>query len=231
MSELPPGQVEMGGKVYMPRADGAMVPIELVKDADRLRDQLVRELIAEAEAESARLGAFKARVFANVEAFLEMIAENYGAKARPGGDKGNVSLKSFDGTQQLQIQIANLITFDDAGVNACKLLADECLTEWTADSMAEVRAIVADAFKLKDGRLNRSKLLGLFRYEFKDPRWVRAMEALREAIQVDGSKAYARFSRRPSPEADWRNVSLDFATAKLGDSQAAPDALTLTTAG
>lgn len=221
---LPAGQVEMAGKIYMPRADGAIVPLELVKDEDLLRDQLVRELMAEAEAVSAQLAVFKARVFTNVHAFLDMIAEKYGAKARPGGDKGNVGLKTYDGTLQLVIQVANLIKFDDEGVLACKLLADECLTEWTADSMAEVRAIVTDAFRLKDGQLNRGKLLGLFRYQFTDPRWIKAMEALRDAISVEGTKAYARFSRRPEPEAEWQNVSLDFATAKTPGIHSAAEA-------
>lgn len=213
--ELPAGQVlGPGGKVCMPAANGSFVPLELVKDEHRLQDQLVRELIAEADALSAQLGAFKARVFTQVQAFLDMITESHGAKKRPGGDKGNITLQSYDGTIRLLIQVADLIRFDDAEVRACKLLVDECLTEWTADSMAEIRAIVTDAFSLKDGQLNRGKLLALFRYDFKDPRWIEAMKALRDAIRIDGSKTYARFARRTSPEADWQAVSLDFAQVR-----------------
>ena len=84
---IPPG--------YWRNAQGGLTPEALIKPIDRTRDQLVRDMIAAAQAQSAELARFKAGAFGDVEAFVRLSAEQYGAKL--GGNKGNVTLVSFDG--------------------------------------------------------------------------------------------------------------------------------------
>lgn len=212
--QLPDGQLELNGKTYMTDSKGALVPIELVKAADKLRDQLVREMAVEAEVMSKALSVFKAKAFDQVQAFLAMVADQYGAKAVPGGEKGNVTLLSYDGRVRIQIQIADVISFKSEDLQACKTIVDELIAEWSADSQAEIRVIVMNAFRVdKAGQINRGALLGLLRLDIQDPRWLSAMEALKASISVDGTKPYIRFARRSSPDKAWENISLDVATA------------------
>jgi len=210
---LPPGQVlGPGGAVYMPRADGAMVPIETVKEKDRVQDQMVRDLFAEAVAQSDRLAAFKAKAFADTQAMLRLLEEKYKAKG-PGGAKGNTSWFSYDGLMRIQIQVADLIRFGPE-LQVAKALLEECVSEWVEGARAELRVIVMDAFrKDKAGEIRTGAVLALRRYEIEDERWKRAMEAIADSIIVLGSKSYIRFSHRPHLEAPWENVSLDIATA------------------
>jgi hypothetical protein len=211
---LPPGQLKLAGKVYMPDGRGSMVPLELVKPEHRLQDDVVRDLFGQAETVSAELAAFMVSARLQVRAFLDLVVEKYGAKARPGGDKGNVTLQTHDALMKVQVQVADLIRFDSAALKACQLLVEECLTDWSSDSQAELRAIVMNAFRLdKAGQINRGALLGLLRLNITDERWIRAMAALRDSMQVDGSKDYLRFYRRADLKAPWIALSLDAATA------------------
>lgn len=208
---LPAGQVELAGQIYMPRADGAMVPLETVKEKDRLQDQAVRQLFAEALELSAKLSAFKCKAFADVDALQRLLEEKY--KAPRGGDKGNVSLFSYDGLMRLQVQVADLIKFGPE-LQVARALLEECVAEWVEGARAELRMIVLDAFRLdKAGEIRTAAILGLRRYEIEDDRWKRAMTAIADSITVIGSKSYIRFSMRPTVKAAWSNVSLDIATA------------------
>lgn len=219
MTELPPGQVEKAGDVYMPDAKGSLVPIENVKMQHRVQDQTVRQIFAAAQLQAAALRAFKAKAFDDVDALQQLLEQEY--KAKTGGAKGNLTLYSYDGLIRIQVQISDLIKFGPE-LQVAKTLLDECTGDWLVGSRSELRVIVMSAFRVdKEGQLNGGALLGLRRYEIDDERWVRAMKAIADSIQVIGSKRYIRFAHRASPKAPWVEVSLNVATAEVGDSQPA----------
>lgn len=83
----------------------------LIKPLDLARDALVLELVEEPEMPAKGLALFKAAAFGDIDAFVEMSAEEYGAKL--GGKKGNVSLISFDGRYKIQRAIQESIAFDE----------------------------------------------------------------------------------------------------------------------
>jgi hypothetical protein len=53
----------------------------------------------------------------------------------------------------------------------------------------------------------------LLRLAIDDPRWAKAMEAIRSAMRVIGSKTYVRCYERPRPDAEWNAVTIDLARA------------------
>ena len=208
---LPPGAELVNGKVWMRNAKGGLDPLELVRPQDLLQDEIVRRLLARAEALSDQISEFRSQCFEEVAIFNELLAEQYGAKTR--GVKGNQTLTTIDTTQRLQIQVSDIFTFGPE-LAAAKLLIDECLSEWTADSRAELRAIVDYAFQVdKEGQINRGRLLGLKLMAVADERWVRAMKAIADSMRVTGSKQYCRFHRRLNHLVGWTPVSLDAANA------------------
>lgn len=205
------GRQTVNGKPYMLDAKGALVPLELVKATHLLEDEAVRRIMGFAEALSAQVSRFRLHTLADVSDLLKLFEQEYGVER--GGTKGNVTLKSFDGTLKVQLAIADQVTFGPE-LQSAKALVDECLIEWAADSRPELRAIVQRAFNTeKEGLVNRSELFGLLRLDIEDERWQRAMKAIKDSIRVDGTKEYVRFYRRPNTTAGWSPVTIDVAAA------------------
>jgi hypothetical protein len=202
--------IDVGGKSYLRDAKGNLVPVETVKPTDLLMDETVRKITGFARDLSARIARFKGHTFEDVNGLQALIAQDYGVSV--GGKKGNITLTTFDGCQKVQVQVADLIEFGPE-LQAAKALIDECLSEWSADSRVELRALVSRVFSVdKEGQINRAELFMLLRVEIADDRWVRAMAAIRDSIRVIGSRTYVRFYERDAPDAPWRAISIDLAT-------------------
>ena len=195
---------------YWENAQGALVPEANIKEIDKLRDQTVRRIWALAEQLHQEMQKFKAQAFTDVAAFVQISADQYGAKI--GGTKGNVQLLTFDGRLKIQRNIAERIIFDER-LQAAKHLIDECLKEWTADGRDEIKAIISSAFNVdKKGEISTTKILGLKRIEINHPKWLEAMQAITDSIGIAGSKSYLRFYKRNDETGEYVPMSLDLAT-------------------
>lgn len=196
---------------YMKDPVGRLVPIESVKPIDIERDKLVKEIIGRAKTLNGQIAEFKTAAFGDIAAFIELSAEQYGAKV--GGTKGNVTLLSFDGKYKVQRAIAEHISFDER-LQAAKALIDECIHDWSRDSRPELKTLVNDAFQVdKEGNINTGRVLGLRRMDIDDERWKKAMQAIGDAVQVVGSKSYIRVYERDDATGDYNPISLDVAGA------------------
>jgi hypothetical protein len=192
------------------RADrhGNFRPINQIKAIDLARDELVIEQVKKARALREALRVFKRQVFNDINAFVQLSAEQYGA--RIGGDKGNVTLMSFDGRYKIIRAIQDTITFDER-LQAAKALIDACVNDWTEGVRKEPRAIINNAFRLdKSGNIRTEAVLELRNLDFDDPRWLEAMEAISDAVTVVGSKTYVRFYERDE-RGQYQPISLDVA--------------------
>ena len=190
---------------------GRQWPIDTVKPIDIERDKLVNEIIAKARILNGQISTFKAEAFGDIAAFIALSAEQYGAKV--GGQKGNVTLMSFDGRYKVQRAIAEHISFDER-LQAAKSLIDECITDWSQGSRPEIQVLVNNAFQVdKEGNINTGRVLGLRRMQISDDRWQRAMQAISEAVQVVGSKSYTRVYERIGETGEYRAIALDVAGA------------------
>ncbi|MGQ0708738.1 MAG: DUF3164 family protein [Rhodoferax sp.] len=193
------------------RADhqGCLVPESMIKPIDLARDELVQELARQARIVSDGLREFKARVFADVNAFVELSAEQYEVKL--GGKKGNLTLYTFNGAYKMQIAVAEHMVFDER-LQAAKLLIDECIVAWSQGSRDEIKVLVQAAFQTdKAGKINTGKVLALRRLDIRDKKWQTAMQAIGESLQVVGSKEYVRFYERIGNTDQYRPISLDVA--------------------
>ena len=193
---------------YRADASGRLVPETMIKPIDLTRDELVQELVRQAIAMHDALAEFKGRVFADLNAFVDLSAEQYGVKF--GGKKGNITLYTFDGRYKVQVAIAEHMVFDER-LQAAKHLVDECIINWSEGSRDEIKVLVQSAFDTdKEGKINTGRVLGLRRLEIKDEKWQRAMQAIGESLQVVGSKEYVRFYERVG-EDQYKPISLDVA--------------------
>jgi hypothetical protein len=193
---------------YMANAKGHLIPVGNVKEVDKLRDDLARNIVAAAKGVQAVMREFRANTLGDIQAFADLSAEKYGA--RRGGNKGNLSLLSFDGRYKVQVQISEHLAFDER-LQAAKALIDECLTEWAQGSRDEIRAIINQAFDVdKEGRVNTGAILGLRKLDITDGRWRKAMEAIADSLQVVGSKKLLRVYERQE-DGSYEPIPLDLA--------------------
>lgn len=193
------------------RIDGQqrLIPEVLIKPIDLARDALVLDLVEKARSASVVLAKFKAAAFGDIEAFVELSAEQYGAQL--GGKKGNVSLLSFDGRYKIQRAVQESIAFDER-LQAARALIDECLQDWTTGARPELMTLVNDAFRTDTkGDIRTARVLALRRLEISDDRWQRAMQAIGDACQVIGSKSYIRVYERVGDTDQYKPISLDIA--------------------
>jgi len=190
-------------------AKGRLIPESQIRPIDQLRDELVLSIVDRASELRDELRDFKSDVFSEIQGFVETSAQEYDVQL--GGKKGNVTLVSFDGRFRIQRAIQEHITFDER-LQAAKALIDECLREWTADARPEIATIVQDAFRVDaGGNIRTGQVLGLRRLDIDDKRWLKAMDAISDAVQVTGSKSYVRIYERVGDSDQYRPISLDIA--------------------
>ncbi len=208
---IPNGRTMIGDVEYLPDAKGALVPVSLIKPQHLLEDEMVRKIMGFAIDLSDQVARFKEHTFDDLGQFEALLAQQYGSTV--GGAKGNKTLTSHDGLFKITVQVADNIVFGSE-LQIAKSLVDECLNEWAQGARDEIRAIVTRAFNTdKAGQINRSEIFMLLRLEIADPRWQRAMQAIRDAMRVEGSKTYVRCHRRASCDAPWSPVTIDLAKA------------------
>lgn len=196
---------------YMRNSRGGLDPIATVKDVDKLRDQMVKEIVAKSLEESEKLTEMKKEFFKSIQAFVELSSEKYGLKF--GGKKGNMTFMSYDGEYKVLVAVNENIVFDER-LQIAKELIDQCIQDWSSGSRDEIKALVQDAFYVgKSGNINKNRILGLRRLEINDERWKQAMAAISDSIQVSDSKQYVRIYRRnPSDAEKYDLVNLDISS-------------------
>lgn len=210
VKQIPPGCIEgPNGTLLMETPDGAFVPIDKVKPAHKLEDQTVRDLIEKAKELSAALGKFKDVAMADAQEFRATVAEQYGANK--GGAKGNMTLRSYDGSMSVQVQVSETVEFG-AELQAAKELIDDCVADWSKGSNDNLQVLVNHAFQVnKEGNIDTGRVLGLRRLDITDPNWVSAMNAISDAVRVTGSRTYIRFYET-NDKGDRVSIPLDLAS-------------------
>ena len=198
---IPPG--------YWQDANGNLVPESKVKDIDKLRHQVVTDLCAMARQQRDGLRQFKHGAFGEVAALVATSLEQYGVKT--GGEKGNVTLVSFDGRFKVVRHMHDHIVFGEQ-LMAAKALIDECVQEWSEGANDNIRVLVSHAFQTdREGKINTGRVLALRRLAIKDEKWQQAMQAIADSMQTASTKPYIRFYERMEATGEYRPISLDVA--------------------
>ena len=200
-STIPPG--------YWQDASGNLIPESKVKDIDKLRHQVVTDLCEMAKQRRDGLAEFKAKAMQEVAALVATSMEQYGVKT--GGEKGNVTLTSFDGKFKLVRQMQDRLVFGEQ-LLAAKALIDECVHAWSAGANDNIRALVNHAFQTdKEGKINTGRVLGLRSLDIQDEAWKQAMQAIADSTKTASTTPYVRFYERDEGTGEYRAISLDVA--------------------
>lgn len=181
----------------MRNALGHFVPMAQVREHDKLRDGVARELANQAVAISEALAAFKKKALADIDDLIAISLERYNVKL--GGKKGNVSITTYDGEFKIEKALADRLTFTDE-IIAAKELIYACTRKWSQGANDHLMRLVDRAFIGRNGQIRTNDVLGLLRLEIDDPEWKTAMVALKDALQVNGKAVYIRVYLRDGDE-------------------------------
>ncbi|CAH6198353.1 DUF3164 family protein [Citrobacter freundii] len=193
---------------YRINAQGHLVPESQVKPLDKLRDEVVMNIIESARQQRQQLAAFKLNSMQEIADFIDLSAAEYGVEF--GGAKGNVSLVSFDGRYKLLRAVGEHRVFDER-IQAAKTLIDTCINQWSGGADEKIMALVDHAFRVnKQGKIDINQVLGLRQLNIDDERWNEAMDAVADAIQVTGTSQYLRMYERQG-DGSYKQISLDLA--------------------
>lgn len=189
--------------------NGDMVAIGNIKPIKLIEDQCVSGIAEQAKALQRAMLDFKAMAMAEVDEFVSTICEQHGAKRR--SKRGDAVMYSFDGRYKVERSTGRLVEFN-TNLEAARLLFGEYLDEKTAAAADdELRTLVNSAFNVApDGSCKTSNILRLLQYEISNPKWIRACDALREAIDTRLTKSYIRVYER-GPAGEYLPISLDLA--------------------
>ncbi|NOV29197.1 DUF3164 family protein [Methylomonas sp. ZR1] len=198
---LPPG--------YRADSFGRLVPEDGIKKIDLLRDDTVKTIVKGGLLLQEQMRTWKHQVLADIAAFCELSAEQYGVKW--GGKKGNLSLVSYDGKYKVLLAVSDALAFDER-LQVAKTLIDECIHEWTANSNTEIKVLVEHAFQAdRQGKINTGRIFGLMRVKIEHPKWKEAMDALKDSIQVTSTSEYLRMYERIGDTNQYRQITMDIA--------------------
>lgn len=194
--------------VYRENRRGHLVPVENISDQDLLKDALVTGIAREAMGLDGVLKSFVDRTIKDVDAFYELVAEKYGVTER-GKGKGGRTLTSYDGRYKVQISVQDRIDFSEE-IHVAKDLIDSYLRRLLKDAAAppEITLLVENAFQVdKKGNFNTRRILDLLQYDIRDEEWLRAMEAIKDSIEVRETARQVRVYER-NEDGSYRMIPL-----------------------
>lgn len=194
---------------YVQNAAGHLVPEDQVREHDKLRDSTATALAQEAIDLNSRLADFKKRALADIADLVSISADKY--EVHLGGRKGNVTVTSFDGRYKVVRSYAERVAFTEE-IEAAKAAIDACIDRWSEGADANIKVLVDRAFRTdQKGHLKTAAILELLRIDIEDPEWLRAMDALRDSIQITGTAVYIRVYVRRDESDTYDPVPLDLA--------------------
>ncbi|MCY1507630.1 hypothetical protein D9M68_419120 [compost metagenome] len=194
---------------FVMNAAGHLVPEHQVREHDKLRDQVARELSSKALLICKALADFKVQALSDIDDLIAISNERFGVKL--GGQRGNVSITTYDGQFKIERAMADRLTFTEE-ILAAKELIDICIRKWSADANPHLRVLVDRAFSAgRNGQIRTNDVLGLLRLEIDDPDWKAAMVALKDAIQVNGKAVYIRVYQRVGNTERYEPINLNIA--------------------
>lgn len=194
---------------YMRNAMGHLVPRSQVREQDLLRDQTARALVDQAIAINKQLAEFKARALNDIADLIRIAGERYDVVL--GGAKGNVTVATYDGAYKVVRSVAERIAFTEE-IEAAKQLINQCIDRWSQGANDNIRALVDRAFRTDTkGQIKTTAVLELLRLEIDDAEWKRAMDAIKDSIQGNGTATYVRLYQRVGDSDSYVAIPLDLA--------------------
>ncbi|KZL19049.1 DUF3164 family protein [Pseudovibrio sp. Ad37] len=190
-------------------AKGHFIPLSVITIPKQLESELVERLCTQAKDAHRTMKVLKANSISEVDSFRDLLAAQF--ELSRGGEKGNLTLHSYDGAFKIVKQCSEHIGFGPE-LQIAKQLIDKCINQWSEGANENLKIIVNRAFEVdKKGKISTARVLELRTYKIDHPDWVQAMEALSEAVIAMDTATYIRFYERNELTGEYEPIVLHMA--------------------
>lgn len=192
---------------------GIQIPYNRTTRLERLKENKIYSLYRKSKRIEESLMKFKAEIESIVEEIIEAAREANDVKLN---GKGNFTFFNFDRSLKVEVNVNELIRFDDLTLESAKeVLIGLVRNNIQGDDF--ILSLVEDAFQTSRGRLDTRKILGLKKHtqRIKDKQiraeWEKAMTLIDQAITRPESKTYYRIWAKDQT-GEYQNVELNFSS-------------------
>lgn len=195
--------------------EGDFIHPDMITPDKQLEDETVESIVKGALVLQKQMIEFKAKAFEECYGFVDLLRQKYNME-RITSKSGTVTLKNFDGTKIVEIQVSKLISFDQK-LSLAKEKIDEYLTLKTNGADAEIQTLITRVFDVKNGKVDAKQILSLKSYPIEHELWKEAMSMIDDATEIAGTKSYIRFKHRKNAEVDGslEHIVLDLAGLEM----------------
>lgn len=178
------------------------------EDYQKLREEVVSNMIQEASGLSNQLKNFKTKVFSQLETMYSLLQEH---SDRHADGKGNFTLETEDRLMQVAFRRQDNTRFDERATQAEKHILD-FLTSQFGDN-APTSKLIRKLLERKKGQLEKDEVLKLIsmKDDFDNENWRKGIDLLQESIVPGDTRFYAQFKIKLEEGAEWMPILLDFA--------------------
>ena len=189
---------------------GAACPAKFIPPVEKRRDAAVERIHKIGKRLEEQMRKAKKDVLDELDAYLEWLDKNSDA---PRSRKGNTTLTNYSGDKQVELAMDDVVKLDER-LQQAKELVDEYVASLGESAPDELTTLAHTSFDTdKSGRVNQALVLRLVKYQFKDERWQRAVQLIRESIQVVGTRQYLQLRILAPDESGakkWARLHLNF---------------------
>lgn len=174
-------KIEVNNTVYYQDSTGKLIPEELVKPQEIVKDALIDELVTDYLEMRKSVQETKAHMLESIAHYKELVAASYGVSLK--SKKGAITLTSLDGKYKVEIASNTIREFNE-NINVAKEVLDEYLDEELASAGVsnDLRVLVSDAFRLRQGELDFRAIWNLTKLDIRAEKFAKAVEIIKESI-------------------------------------------------
>lgn len=200
---------EVDGKTYYQNSQGNLVPENMIKPYDLIKDQTVTLCFGKVMALRKQMVETKVDVMTSIAELQQVLAEQY--QITLGGRKENVCVTSFDGSIRIIIAMNEYQSFDEK-IHIAKQVIDSCIERWSEGTNANLKVIIDQAFAInQSGHMDIRSIVNLRRLNIQDEEWAKAMDIISDSLQTVVSKQYFRVYKRDC-DGKYQMINLDLSS-------------------
>ena len=172
---------------------GNEVPRDYVPKFDRYNEIQVSKIFNAAIKLNEQIARFKAMSYEIADALYAEMLRN--ANIAPSDRKGNYTLTSFDKSIRIEVNVNELIEFDE-NINLAQMKLQEFIENKTKGVDIDIVALINQAFTTRKGRLDKARIFGLFSLNITHPLWQESMELIRKSINRNSTVRHMEIAEK-----------------------------------
>lgn len=195
---------------------GIELPSNRISRAEKEREKQSEKVVREALKINEQLSKFHDLINGANEAVLKVQEKEnkYLGKALRSG-KGNFTWYNFDRSIKIEVNVNEMIRFDEAKIAAARKLFDDFIDKNVSGTDDIIRQLINSAFANTKGGLDSKKVLSLMKYrtKIKDKGFQAALDLIADSISRPDSKRYYRVWAK-NDEGAYENIELNFSSIR-----------------